>query len=377
MDHKLAIIALCADNVGAAGVMKPLMLHTMLFCPIIRWVCQELLSCGVGRFFVVCDGQWRDEVESALSDMKGVTFFATLDEAVSSAEGDVVVVSRPVIPIIGAGESAVLHADAAAVRAWVEKGLTKAPEGAGAVYPAGDVAATFLPLVDSALLPELMPCCRELILRRMVHQGVTVMDMANTYVDPRCTVAPETTLLPGTILRGCTVIGKGCELGPNAMLRDCTVGEYTTVNASQVNESTIGSHATVGPFAYVRPGCTVGDGCRIGDFVELKNSHLDEGTKVSHLTYVGDSDVGKRVNFGCGTVTTNYNGLHKYRCTVGDDVFLGCNTNLIAPVTVGDGAYTAAGSTVDRDVPAGALAIARVRQENKVGWAARFFKKKK
>ena len=104
---------------------------------------------------------------------------------------------------------------------------------------------------------------------------------------------------------------------------------------------------------------------------------LGDGTKVSHLTYVGDSDVGQRVNFGCGTVTTNYNGLHKYRCTVGDDVFLGCNTNLIAPVTVGDGAYTAAGSTVDKDVPAGALAIARTRQENKPGWADRFFKEKK
>ena len=127
----------------------------------------------------------------------------------------------------------------------------------------------------------------------------------------------------------------------------------------------------------MRPDCTVGDHCRIGDFVELKNSKLDDGTKVSHLTYVGDSDIGKRVNFGCGTVTTNYNGLKKYRCTVGDDVFLGCNTNLIAPVTIGDGAYTAAGSTVDKDVPAGALAIARARQENKLGWAARFFKSKK
>lgn len=377
MDHKLAIIALRADDVGAAGAMRPLMLHTMLFCPIIRWVCQELSSCGVGRFFVVCDEQWRGEAESALSDMDGVTFFSALDEAVSSAEGDVVVVPRPVIPIIGGGESAVFQASAADVLAWAEKGFAEVPEGAEAVYPAGDVVASFLPLGDASLLPEIMPRCRELIVRRMVRQGVTVMDMANTYVDPRCTVAPEAVLLPGTILRGCTTIGKGCEIGPNAMIRDCTVGEYTTVNASQVNESAIGSHATVGPFAYVRPGCTVGDGCRIGDFVELKNSHLDEGTKVSHLTYVGDSDVGKRVNFGCGTVTTNYNGLHKYRCTVGDDVFLGCNTNLIAPVTVGDGAYTAAGSTVDKDVPAGALAIARVRQENKIGWAARFFKKKK
>ena len=126
----------------------------------------------------------------------------------------------------------------------------------------------------------------------------------------------------------------------------------------------------------MRPKCVVGDHCRIGDFVELKNSVLGEGTKVSHLTYVGDSDVGVRVNFGCGTVTTNYDGKKKYRCTVGDDVFLGCNTNLIAPVTVGDGAYTAAGSTITDDVPPGALAVARARQENKPGWTKRLFGKK-
>lgn len=375
MNYTQTIIDLRAGAAGADSAVRPLMLHTMLFCPIVRWVCQELLPCGNQRFFAVCDAPWREETAEALRDIPHVTLCATMEEALAAAGGDVLLVSRPVLPVVGGGESAVYRAGADAVRVWA-KADTAAPEGAEPVYPAGDVAATFLPFGDASLLPELMPRCRELILRRLARQGVTVMDMASTYVDPRCTVAPETTLLPGTILRGCTAIGRGCEIGPNAMIRDCTVGEYTTINASQTNESTIGSHTTVGPFAYVRPGCTVGDHCRIGDFVELKNSTLDEGTKVSHLTYVGDSDIGKRVNFGCGTVTTNYNGLHKYRCTVGDDVFLGCNTNLIAPVTVGDGAYTAAGSTVDRDVPAGALAIARTRQENKPGWAARFFKGK-
>ena len=124
-----------------------------------------------------------------------------------------------------------------------------------------------------------------------------------------------------------------------------------TVNSSQLNESTVGEDTTVGPFAYVRPHCTIGDHCRVGDFVEVKNSVIGDGTKISHLTYVGDSDVGQRVNFGCGTVTTNYDGHKKYRCTIGDDVFLGCNTNLIAPETLGDGSYTAAGSTITDDVP--------------------------
>ena len=223
----------------------------------------------------------------------------------------------------------------------------------------------------AAELNAAMPAARELLMRRMASNGVTVVDPVNTYVDPRCSVAPGVTLLPGTILRGHTAIAAGCEIGPNSMVRDCIVGKDTTINASQVNESTIGSHTTVGPFTYVRPGCRIGDHCRVGDFVEVKNSVIGDGTKISHLTYVGDSDVGRRVNFGCGTVTTNYDGHKKFRCTIGDDAFLGCNTNLIAPVTVGDRAYTAAGSTVTDNVPDGALAIARARQTNKEGWADR------
>ena len=382
MDHKQAIIDLRVGDAGADTAMKPLMLHTMLFCPVIWWVCAELLTCGVERFFVVCEENWRNEAVEALNDIAGVTFHDTAEEALAAAEGRVIVVPEPVVPTAGEESRAVYAADAALLRARLAEGVTlgDCPTDAESVrqlWRADTLTPTFRPVADAAQLQAAMPAARELLMKRMARGGVTVIDPNNTYVDPRCSVAPGVTLLPGTILRGRTRIGRDCEIGPNAMIRDCVVGEYTTVNASQLNESTIGSHTTVGPFAYVRPDCAVGDHCRIGDFVELKNSKLDDGTKVSHLTYVGDSDIGKRVNFGCGTVTTNYNGLHKYRCTVGDDVFLGCNTNLIAPVTIGDGAYTAAGSTVDKDVPAGALAIARTRQENKLGWAARFFKSKK
>ena len=382
MDHNLAIIDLRAGGAGADTAIKPLMLHTILFCPVVRWVCQELLPCGVGRFFVVCDENWREEAAETLKEIPGVTFYGTAEEALDAAGGDVIVVPGAVVPVWGQENRAVYTADADVLRVRLAEDLTldDCPAEAGSVrqlWQSPDCAPSFLPVTDAARLQAAMPAARVLLMRRMAMNGVTVIDPDNTYVDPRCAVAPGVTLLPGTILRGCTVIGRDCEIGPNAMIRDCVVGEDTTVNASQLNESTIGSHTTVGPFAYVRPGCTVGDHCRIGDFVELKNSKLDEGTKVSHLTYVGDSDIGKRVNFGCGTVTTNYNGLKKFRCTVGDDVFLGCNTNLIAPVTIGDGAYTAAGSTIDKDVPAGALAVARARQENKPGWAARFFKNKK
>ncbi len=382
MDHKVAIMDLRAGGAGADTAMRPLMLHTMLFCPVIRWVCQELLSCGVQRFFVVCGENWRNEAAQALEDISGVTFYDRTEDALSAAEGDVIVVPGAVVPVWGEGNRAVYTADAALLRTRLAEGISFSDcpaeaESVRQLWQSPSIAPSFLPVSDAAALQAAMPAARELLMKRMTLNGVTVVDPNTTYVDPRCSVAPGVTLLPGTILRGSTVIGRDCEIGPNAMIRDCVVGEDTTVNASQLNESTIGSHTTVGPFAYVRPDCTVGDHCRIGDFVELKNSRLDDGTKVSHLTYVGDSDIGKRVNFGCGTVTTNYNGLKKYRCTVGDDVFLGCNTNLIAPVTIGDGAYTAAGSTVDKDVPAGALAIARARQENKPGWAARFFRAKK
>ena len=155
------------------------------------------------------------------------------------------------------------------------------------------------------------------------------------------------------------------------MIRDCTVGDDTVVNASQTNESTIGSRTKVGPFAYVRPNSVIGDDIKVGDFVEVKNSVIGNGTKISHLTYVGDTDVGEQVNFGCGTVTTNYDGFHKYRTVIGNGVFIGCNTNLVAPVSVGDGAYIAAGATITKDVPADSLAIARSPETIKDGWAAR------
>ena len=205
----------------------------------------------------------------------------------------------------------------------------------------------------------------------LLAAGVLMMDPSAVYVEAGVTVGAGTLLLPGTILRGNTVIGEHCEIGPNTMLTDCTVGDGAVINSSQCNESTIDAGAHVGPFAYVRPGCTIGDDIKVGDFVEVKNSAIGDGTKISHLTYVGDSDVGRKVNFGCGTVTTNYDGVKKSRCPIEDGAFIGCNTNLVAPVTVGAGSYIAAGATITKDVPADALAVARAKQENKEGWAKR------
>ena len=191
----------------------------------------------------------------------------------------------------------------------------------------------------------------------------------DVYIDPEVVIAPGAVILPGCILRGKTEIGAGCVIGPNTLLENAVVGKNTTVNASQVYDSTLGENNKIGPYTHVRKDTVTGYGVHLGAYVETKNSNFAMGNTVSHLTYIGDSDVGKYCNFGCGTVTCNYDGENKFRTTIGDYVFVGCNTNLVAPVTVGDGAYTAAGSTITKDVPAGDMGIARERQTNLEGWA--------
>ena len=225
-------------------------------------------------------------------------------------------------------------------------------------------------LVDEEMMRRLRQEAQERLERlgALMEQGVRVLDPTTVYVDEGVRVGAGTLLLPGTILRGRTVIGKDCEIGPNSMITDCVVGDGVVINSSQLNESVIDDEAKVGPFAYIRPHCHVCRGVKVGDFVELKNSTVGKNTKISHLTYVGDSDVGEGVNFGCGTVTVNYDGATKFRTTIGDGAFIGCNTNLVAPVKVGEGAYTAAGSTITEDVPPESLAIARSAQVVKKGW---------
>ena len=205
---------------------------------------------------------------------------------------------------------------------------------------------------------------------QLLEAGVIMMDPAAVYVEDDVTVGAGTLLLPGTILRGRTVIGENCCIGPQTMITDCIVEEGCTVNTSQCEESTIEKNCQIGPYTHIRPHCVVGEGSKIGAFVQLKNCNLGRGTKMAHLTYVGDSDVGEDCNFGCGTVTCNYDGFKKHRTTIGSHVFVGCNTNLVPPVTVGDGAFIAAASTVTEDVPEDAMVIGRVRQEVKEGWAA-------
>lgn len=202
-------------------------------------------------------------------------------------------------------------------------------------------------------------------------EGVTIIDPDNTYIGQDVKIETDTIILPGTTIEGKTTIGTDCVIGPNTQIVSSDIKDGVSIKMSVLMNAVVDNYTTVGPFAYLRPGANIGEHVRIGDFVEIKNSNIDDGTKVSHLTYVGDSDVGKNVNFGCGTVTANYDGVHKYRTTIKDNAFIGCNTNLVAPVTVGENAVTAAGSTINNDVPAHALSIARKRQVNIDGWSSK------
>lgn len=210
------------------------------------------------------------------------------------------------------------------------------------------------------------------VIYSLLDAGVNIPCFDGIMIDPSVEIGTDTTILPNTIIFGNTKIGKDCVIGPNSYIEDSTVGDNSTLDNTKCRQSKVGPFATIGPFVQIRPNSVIGERVHLGNFVEVKNSVIDEGTKVSHLTYVGDSDVGKNVNFGCGTVTVNYNGKAKYRTTIGDNVFIGCNTNLIAPVKIGNNAYTAAGSTITDDVPPSALGIARPRQLNKEGWVSRF-----
>ena len=202
----------------------------------------------------------------------------------------------------------------------------------------------------------------------LLASGVLMMDPSAVWVEEDVVVGEGTLLLPGTILRGKTVIGKNCEIGPYTMLTDCTVGDNVTVNSSQCVESEIHDNCEVGPYTHLRAHSVLKKGSKIGAFVQIKNSELGEGTKMAHLTYVGDSDVGPDCNFGCGTVTCNYDGKVKARTTIGGGVFIGCQTKFIPPVSVGDGAYIAAGTTVTEDVPKNSFVIGRSRQTVKTDW---------
>ncbi len=215
---------------------------------------------------------------------------------------------------------------------------------------------------------------RERIGLRWMREGVTLIDPAQTYIEADVEIGPDTVVAPGAMLRGATRIGAGCQIDAGCVVDDSTLGDGVSLKPHCfVEQAVIGNDCEVGPSAHLRPGSELDELVRVGNFVEVKNSRIGRGTKADHLSYIGDADVGSDVTIGCGAITVNYDGIAKHRTTIGDGAFVGCNANLIAPVEVESEAYVAAGSTITKRIPEGALAVARAHQRNIDGWRKRRF----
>jgi bifunctional UDP-N-acetylglucosamine pyrophosphorylase/glucosamine-1-phosphate N-acetyltransferase len=218
-------------------------------------------------------------------------------------------------------------------------------------------------------LAEVSAMVRQQKNEELMAAGVTLIDPATTYVDSDVVVGPDTVIHPCVFLEGSTKIGAACEIHSGTRIVNSTIGDRVCVrNHTVVTDSTVEAGAFLGPFAHIRPGSQVGEDAHIGNFVELKKTTMGKGAKANHLAYLGDAVIGTATNVGAGTITCNYDGDKKHTTTIGNNVFVGSNSTLVAPVTITDGAYIAAGSTITKDVPAGALGVGRARQENKEGW---------
>ena len=224
---------------------------------------------------------------------------------------------------------------------------------------------------DRVQLAESASLLRDRINEDLMKSGVTIVDPLTTWVDATATIAPDVVLAPGTAIHGATTIASGAVIGPRTTLIDCTVAANARVLESQCTEAVIGEGVNVGPYSYLRAGTKLLSGSKVGAYVEMKNATLGEGSKVPHLSYVGDAIIGEGTNIGAATIFVNYDGVEKHYSVVGDHVRIGSDSMLVAPVTIGDGAYTAAGSVITEDVPAGAIGVGRAKQRNVLGWVLR------
>ncbi|HEY3880048.1 MAG TPA: bifunctional UDP-N-acetylglucosamine diphosphorylase/glucosamine-1-phosphate N-acetyltransferase GlmU [Trebonia sp.] len=241
------------------------------------------------------------------------------------------------------------------------------PVGTMVAADAGEIAG----VNDRVQLAQVRRALNDRILRDWMRAGVTIVDPASTWIDVTVTIGQDAEIGPQTQLEGATVIGPGAKVGPGCLLADTTVGEDAVLLHAVCRQAEIGPRVTVGPFAYLRPGASIAADAHIGTYVELKKAHVGAGAKVPHLTYVGDATIGTGSNIGAGTIFANYDGAAKHHTEVGENAFVGSNTVLVAPVSVGNGAYTAAGSAITDDVPPGDLGVARGRQHNSDGWVLR------
>lgn len=387
MNSKSAVIFVPNDT-GRTGLSRPMLLRNCMGVPLLTWLVHALRRDGVQRYFLVCHDRYLSEAKACFPASCSLTACMDRDAAdlmhvfLSTAEAEeeqVLVVTGPCVyvpaeAVLADEDGAPIAANACRLdRTALMEALDDTAFSFGRFLVSCGEACTNYDGMFSVNGPDELadwqPILKRAVLYALADQGVEIWDYDHCYVDPTVEVGEGTVLMPGTILRGSTRIGADCCIGPDCLLENAVIGSGCRVNSSQIYDSAVGKDANIGPYAYIRPDCEIGSRTRVGSFVEMKSSRLGDGTRVSHLSYIGDTDAGRNCSFGAGAVTVNFDRRDKYRTVIDDDAFVGCDTSLIAPVHVGRGAYIAAGSTITDDVPAQALGIARTRQQNKKDWA--------
>lgn len=380
----MSAVIFIPDDTAKTGFPQPMMLQSVHGATLLSWLSDSLFDSGIGRFFLVCHDRYAEQARKCLPSDAEVMTTADSNPAdllhvfLSTADDDEITIVAgaaiyaPTLPNHGgsAKTSCVCKASTEELMTALDENFSFARFLRENCSFLSDSDGYYT--VDSpAALLELADLLRRDKMLRLMKQGVEIFDANNCYVAPSVRIEPGAKLLNGAVLRGNCLIRSESIIGPWAVIENSEIGERTTVNASQVYGAKIASDCMIGPYAHIRPDTELARGVKIGNFVEVKNSSIGEDTWASHLSYIGDARFGARCNLGCGTVTVNFDRVDKHRTTVGDDAFIGCNSSLIAPVTVGNGAYIAAGSTITDDVPDQALAISRTRQTVKKDWSSK------
>lgn len=382
----LSAVIFIPDDTAKTGYPQPLMLQRVLGAPLLGWLGETMFEDGVQRFFLVCHDRFVEQARACLPAQAEVmttmdsnpadllhVFLSTADED----ERDITIIAGPAAYVPASARRSGAPLGACVYRANRELLMDALDEQFIFSRFLKDNCSIlsdyegFYTIDSPASALEFASVLRRDRMLRLMKQGVEIFDADHCHIEPTVRIERGVKLLPGAILRGSSVIRSEAVIGPWSVIEDSEIGERAAVHASMVFGSRIAADALVGPYAHIRENAEIGRGVRIGNFVEVKNTKVGDRTFASHLSYLGDAEIGSDCNLGCGTATVNFDRVEKHRTTVADRAFIGCHTALIAPVTVGEGAYIAAGSVITEDVPANALGIARSRQSNKCDWAAK------
>lgn len=384
--HGHSVILFLPDDTHKTGNQEPLFLQKISGTPLLKWLAYGLRAEKFSRVFLACKPEHSVQAIACFPPEIKVTeaqandpadllhvFLSTAEEG----EEEVLTILGPVVyvPSLASQDpgSRPIEANACMISREALMDALDADTSLTEFFRSHGTMCTdrdgFYAVRSVQELAYWQPQLMHLRLVALAQSGVELWDYATTFVSPEAQIGVGTVLLPGTVIQGSTQVGYGSTIGPNTQLIDCKIGNHTTVNASKVEKATIGNESEIGPFANLRPGVFVGNHCKAGAFVELKNASIGDTAQVPHLSYLGDAVVGSGANIGCGTVTANYDRVEKHPTYIEKDAFIGCNTSLVAPIKIGEGAYVAAGSVITEEVPAQALGIGRARQSNRREWA--------